>query len=220
MNNSATPPFNVWLIEDNLVYASALMRAIDQMECILEVRQFRSCEAAIRAVEQAEKGNPPEVVLLDVGLPGMSGIQGIPVLKQHVSKLQIIILTVFDDADKVFQAICAGADGYLLKGSNFEGIQEAMLEVRAGGAPMNGRIAKMVLRQFAQQPPPRPDYGLTQREREILEALVRGLTKKEIAAELQLSIHTADFHLRHIYEKLHVNTRTGAVAIAIRDRLT
>jgi DNA-binding NarL/FixJ family response regulator len=95
-----------------------------------------------------------------------------------------------------------------------------MLEVRAGGAPMNGRIAKMVLRQFAQQPPPRPDYGLTLREQEILEALVRGLTKKEIAAELHLSVHTADFHLRHIYEKLHVNTRTGAVAKAIRERLT
>ena len=130
------------------------------------------------------------------------------------------MLTVFDDAEKVFRAICAGADGYLLKGSNFDGIREALREARAGGAPMNGRIARLVLRQFAQQTAPQPDYGLTAREREILEAMVRGLTKKEIAAELGLSVHTADFHLRHIYEKLHVNTRTGAVAKAVRERLT
>ena len=190
------------------------------MEGVREARGFKSCEAAFKSLEAASADDSPGVVLLDIGLPGMSGLDGIPLLKERAPSAQVLVLTVFDDAEKVFGAICAGADGYLLKGSNFDGIREALLEARAGGAPMNGRIARLVLRQFAQQTPPQPDYGLTAREREILEAMVRGLTKKEIAAELDLSVHTADFHLRHIYEKLQVNTRTGAVAKAVRERLT
>ncbi len=183
-------------------------------------RGFKSCEAAFKALEASPAFGSPGVVLLDIGLPGMSGLDAIPLFKQRAPGAEVLVLTVFDDTEKVFAAICAGADGYLLKGSNFDGIREALLEARAGGSPMNGRIARLVLRQFAQQSSPQPDYHLTPREREILEAMVRGLTKKEIAAELGLSVHTADFHLRHIYEKLHVNTRTGAVAKAVREKLT
>jgi len=209
-------PFTVWLIEDNEAYRSAALRVVSRMDEVQAARGFKSCESALKALETER----PDIVLLDIGLPGMSGLDGIPLLKQLMPTMQVLVLTVSDEGEKVFGAICAGADGYLLKGSNFAGIREALLEARAGGAPMNGRIARLVLRQFAQQSSPQPDYGLTQREREILEAMVRGLTKKEIAAELDLSVHTADFHLRHIYEKLHVNTRTGAVAKAVRERLT
>ena len=220
MKPDAITPFTVWLIEDNEAYRTAALRIVARMDEVRAARGFNSCEAALRALAAAPAGDLHGVVLLDVGLPGMSGLDGIPLLKQRAPAAQVLVLTVFDDAEKVFRAICAGADGYLLKGSNFDGIREALREARAGGAPMNGRIARLVLRQFAQQTAPQPDYGLTAREREILEAMVRGLTKKEIAAELGLSVHTADFHLRHIYEKLHVNTRTGAVAKAVRERLT
>ncbi len=216
----STTPFTVWLIEDNEAYRTAALRIVGRMSEVRDTRGFKSCEAALKALDAATADGRPDLVLLDIGLPGMSGLDGIPLLKQRAPAAQVLVLTVFDDEAKVFRAICAGADGYLLKGSNFDGIREALLETRAGGAPMNGRIARMVLRQFAQQTPPQPDYGLTAREREILEAMVRGLTKKEIAAELGISVHTADFHLRHIYEKLQVNTRTGAVAKAVRERLT
>jgi len=220
MKPADTTPFTVWLIEDNEAYRTAALRIVGRMENIREARGFKSCEAALKALDAASAADAPGIVLLDIGLPGMSGLDAIPLLKQRAPDAQVLVLTVFDDEEKVFRAICAGADGYLLKGSNFDGIREALIEARAGGSPMNGRIARLVLRQFAQQTPPQPDYGLTVREREILEAMVRGLTKKEIAAELGLSVHTADFHLRHIYEKLHVHTRTGAVAKAVRERLT
>ncbi len=220
MKSADTTPFTVWLIEDNEAYRTAALRIVSRMEEVNAARGFKSCEAAFKALEVARAEDSPGVVLLDIGLPGMSGLDGIPQLKQRVPTAQVLVLTVFDDEEKVFRAICAGADGYLLKGSNFDGIREALLEARTGGSPMNGRIARLVLRQFAHRTAPQPDYGLTQREREILEAMVRGLTKKEIAAELGLSVHTADFHLRHIYEKLQVNTRTGAVAKAVRERLT
>ncbi len=129
------------------------------------------------------------------------------------------ISTMFDDHDKVFQSICAGASGYLLKTSPQAEITEGIREVLAGGAPMNARIARSVLEMFAKLAAPKGDYGLTAREGEVLELMVRGLIKKEIADRLSLSYHTIDSHLRNIYQKLHVHARTGAVAKAIKERL-
>ena len=130
------------------------------------------------------------------------------------------MLTVFDDQDKVFQAICAGASGYLLKSADEEAIADAVHEVLRGGAPINPRVARMVLNMFASQTPaPRQDYGLSAREQEVLELTVRGLVKKEIAEQLTLSYHTVDHHLRSIYTKLQVHTRGGAVAKAVSERI-
>lgn len=135
-------------------------------------------------------------------------------------KSQIIILTVFDDQEKVFKAICAGASGYLLKTSPAEAITDGIRDVMNGGAPMNGRIARMVLAMFSKMAPPLSnDYGLTERERQILNLMVEGLIKKEIADKLDVSFHTVDTHLRNIYTKLQVNTQTGAVAKALREGL-
>lgn len=207
----------VWLVEDNDAYRTAAIRVVSRLDGIHNVRGFDSCESAIEAMSEAER---PDIVLLDVGLPGMSGIEGIPRLKERAPESQVIILTVFDDPGKVFRAICAGADGYLLKGSSFDALADALVEARRGGAPMNGHIAKMVLQAFPKNRGVQADYGLTVREREILEALVEGLTKKEIAMKFEVSFYTVDFHLRGIYEKLHVHNRTGAVAKALRERLT
>jgi DNA-binding NarL/FixJ family response regulator len=207
---------NVWLIEDNDAFRNALVRVIRQLEGMDCPRTFSSCEEALKALA-AE--SPPEVILLDVGLPGMSGIEGIKHIKATAPATHVIMLTMFDDHDKVFKSICAGASGYLLKTAAPEKITEAILEVLAGGAPMNARVAKSVLDMFAKLAAPQADYGLTGREKEVLELMVRGLIKKEIADTLSLSYHTIDTHLRNIYQKLHVHTRTGAVAKALKERL-
>lgn len=180
-------------------------------------QSFSSCEGALAAIGREPA---PDVILLDVGLPGMDGIEGIGELKKLSPATHAIILTVFDDQEKVFKAICAGASGYLLKTSPVEEITAGIRDVMKGGAPMNGRIAKMVLAMFSKiAPQPSDDYGLTEREHEILHLMVEGLIKKEIADRLDISFHTVDSHLRNIYTKLHVNSQTGAVAKALREGL-
>jgi len=129
------------------------------------------------------------------------------------------MLTVFDDHDKIFKAICAGASGYLLKTSPVEKIIESIREAQDGGAPMTPRVARSVLDMFSRSSPPHQDYGLTAREQKILELMTQGLIKKEIADQLTLSYHTVDTHLRNIYSKLHVHTRTGAVSKALKEKL-
>lgn len=188
---------------------------IDGMHC---PRSFGSCEEALAAFE---KEPPPQVILCDVGLPGMDGISGIRRFKAISPGTHVIVLTVYDDHDKVFEAICAGASGYLLKNSSEEHIVSSIQDVLNGGAPMNPRVAKLVLEAFARQnsAPQKNDYGLTPREKEILELMVKGLIKKEIADGLGLSFHTVNNQLRSIYEKLHVHTRGGAVAKALKERL-
>ena len=206
----------IWLIEDNATFRRAIMRALDHEDGFHCLGGFASCEDALAALAHRPA---PQAVLLDVGLPGMSGIDGIALLRERAPQAVVIVLTVFEDEDKIFRAICAGASGYLLKTASVEEIVRAIRDALAGGAPMNGRIARRVLDMFARFAPTRGDYGLTARETQILEAMVHGKTKKEIAAQLDLSFHTVDSHLRNIYQKLEVNTRTGAVAKALKEKL-
>jgi DNA-binding NarL/FixJ family response regulator len=210
------PPLTIWLIEDSATFRRALVRAIDQEPGFRCLGAFATCEDALAALGHQA---PPQAVLLDVGLPGMSGLDGIARLRELAPQAVMIVLTVFEDEEKIFRAICAGAAGYLLKTAPVEEITRAIRDALAGGAPMNGRIARRVLDMFARFAPARGDYGLTARESQILEAMVHGKTKKEIAAQLDLSFHTVDTHLRNIYQKLEVNTRTGAVAKALKEKL-
>jgi DNA-binding NarL/FixJ family response regulator len=212
--NAASVP--VWLIEDNATFRRAVARVLEQSGEIVCAGAFGRCEDALAALARVPA---PKLILLDIGLPGMSGIDGIPLLRQKAPGALILVLTVFEDDEKIFRAICAGACGYLLKTAASEELVQSMREALAGGAPMNARIARRVLDMFARLAPPPGDYGLTPREKEILEATVQGRTKKEIAALLDLSFHTVDSHLRHIYQKLEVNTRTGAVAKALKEKL-
>lgn len=209
-------PINVWVIEDNETLRKTVARVLGKQKDMDCSHQFDRCEDAFTVLLAGER---PQVILLDLGLPGMNGVEGIKRIKASLPEIEILVFSVFDDNDRVFNAICAGASGYLLKTSSMTEIPEAIREVFAGGAPMNARIARRVLEMFSKVAPSNKDYGLTVRETEVLDQMVEGLTKKEIADRLDLSFHTVDKHIRGIYSKLHVNTMTGAVAKALKEGL-
>ncbi len=206
----------VWIVEDNHAFSRTAAAAINDTSGMVCVGTYRSCEEALAALAQ---GDPPQVLLMDIGLPGISGIEGIQRFRQVAPRTEVVVLTVFEDEEKLLKAICAGASGYLLKGSNLDEIADGIRLAHMGGSPMTPRIARRVLGFFTGRPNRHSDYGLTDREHSILQLLVEGLAKKKIATRLDISFHTVDMHLRHIYEKLQVNTATGAVAKAVREGL-
>jgi DNA-binding NarL/FixJ family response regulator len=206
----------VWLIEDNHTFRNTIARVLNEIE---DLECPHRCSNSEEALSLLGEGVVPDVVLVDVELPGIDGIEAVRRIKTISPATRIIMLTVFDDHDKIFKAICAGASGYLLKTSPVEKIVESIRDVYAGGAPMTPRVAHSVLDMFSRLVVPHRDYGLTTREQKILELMTEGLIKKEIADQLSLSYHTVDTHLRNIYAKLHVNTRSGAVAKALKERL-
>jgi DNA-binding NarL/FixJ family response regulator len=206
----------LWLIEDNGTFRSSLARGLERTGRFVCTGSFGSAEEAMAA---ASCGAGPRVVLIDVGLPGMDGIEALPRLRQRLPAASMMVLTVFEDEDKIMRAICSGAQGYLLKTSPVPEIAAAIDEVLAGGSPMNSRIARRVLELFSRLVPQQKNYGLTAREKEILQLMVEGHIKKEIAARLGLSVHTVNTHMRNIYDKLQVNTVNGAVAKALKERL-
>ena len=212
----AIPPTTVWLVEDNHTFRNTIARVLNQVPHFDCTRQFSDSESALAALED---GAVADVMLLDVELPGLNGIEAVRRVKAISPSTRVVMLTVFDDHEKIFRAICAGASGYLLKTSPVEKIIDSIHEVQAGGAAMTPRVARSVLDMFARLSAPRQDYGLTPREQKILELMTDGLIKKEIADQLALSYHTVDTHLRNIYTKLHVHTRTGAVSKALKERL-
>lgn len=216
---SGQPATTVWLVEDNRLFRDSLAELLAQTDGIVCAVAVESCE---RLLEELESRPPPDIVLMDIGLPGMSGIEGTRRVRSRAPASRVIMLTVQEEDEKVFQAICAGASGYLLKPLPPERILLAIHDVRSGAAPINGYIARKVLAmfsRFAVAPATHEPYGLTPREKEILSLLVDGLIMKEIAARLGLSYHTIDTHLRSIYDKLHVHSRTGVVAKALRERI-
>jgi DNA-binding NarL/FixJ family response regulator len=219
MNASRGRRVHIWLVEDNEMFASGVRRVIDDFDGMHCSGSFNSVEQAFAALAA---GDPPDVILLDVQLPGMDGITALATLKRQAPLSRIVILTVFDDADKIFRAVCAGASGYILKSSGIDRIGEAIRQVMDGGAPMTREVARKVLNAFAAiDPGPGGgnEYNLTPRECDILRLMSDGLLKKEIGDELGISVHTVSTHMQRVYEKLHVRTNTGAVAKALRERL-
>jgi DNA-binding NarL/FixJ family response regulator len=210
------PSCRLWLIEDNELFRRTVARILERVPDIAVVEGFGSCEEALRRVESGER---PDTVLIDVGLPGIDGIEGIRRIKAAVPAVQILVITVFEDDEKIFRAVCAGASGYLLKSASMEELAAAVAEVRRGGSPMTPRVARRVLEMFSRFAPKQKDYGLGPRERAVLELYVQGFTNKEVAEKLAISVHTVDSYNKSLYEKLHVNTRSGAVAKALKERL-
>lgn len=214
--SSLREKITIWLVEDNLRFRQNIAELINNAEGIQCTRSFESCEEALKELEHSDA---PRVVLMDIGLPGISGIEGLRRIKTITPTTDIVMLTVYDDDDKVFEAICAGASGYLLKDASADSILASIGEVVHGGAPMNAYIARRVITMFTRLAVPRSDYGLSPREREILHLLTDGLTKRQIAERLFLSFFTIDTHVRNIYAKLHVHSRSGAIAKVLKGRI-
>ncbi|MCC6397953.1 MAG: response regulator transcription factor [Bacteroidetes bacterium] len=206
----------LWVVEDDSLYRKTIAELLQEVEGIRCEHAYSRCEDALRALDTEPA---PDVILMDVGLPGMNGIEGTKRVRELSPATRVIILTIHEDDEKVFDALCAGASGYLLKSSPPGEIARAMLEVLKGGAPINAQIARKVLTMFTHLAGPRSPSPLTQREGEILKLMVEGLTKKQIAGRLILSYHTIDTHIKNIYAKLQVHTRTGAVTKALNDHL-
>ena len=215
-SNVPEPGISVWVVEDNDLLRETIVDLIRQTPDIRCTFAAGSSEEAIAALED---DLVPQVVLMDLGLPGMSGQEGTRCIKAFSPTTHVIVLTVHEDDDQIFEAICAGASGYLLKPASGRKIVKAIESVLQGGAPMNARIARKVLAMFTLFARPKADYGLTDREREILHHLVDGYTQKQIAERLFVSPHTVDTHLRNIYAKLHVHSRSDAVVKALKERL-
>ena len=211
----------IWLVEDNEIFATGVQRTIDRLDGMRCGGSYQSVEQAFAALGS---GGKPDVILLDVQLPGMDGITALSHLKGMAPETQIVILTAFDDADKIFRAVCAGASGYVLKSSTGEEIGEAIRQVIAGGASMAPEVARKVLDTLADQKGRENSqdddaYALTARQRDILRLMAEGLVKKEIADALNISVTTVSTHMQRLYETLHVTTNTGAVAKALREKL-
>ena len=214
----------IWVIEDHRRLRDTVREALAVAECG-PVATFADCESAIRAAGRG--GEPPAVILLDLGLPGMSGLAGLREFKTLLPRTEIVVFTVCDDRESVFEAIRAGASGYLLKSEPVARIVAAVREVQAGGAPMTPEVARRVLVEFQEAAPPSAEAAgggpppaaaaLSDRELDVLRLLAEGLVKKEVASHLGLSPHTVDNYIRRIYAKLHVNTIGAAVARAVRD---
>jgi DNA-binding NarL/FixJ family response regulator len=178
---------------------------------------FPDGQSAITALSEGKE--LPRVILMDLALPGMTGIECTRAIRERSPSIPVVVLTVNQSNDRIFEAICAGASGYLLKSDTSDDIMRGMATALDGGAAIDGQIARRVLEMFSRMVSPRADYGLSDREREILELLVDGQTKQRIATRLSLSPHTIDGHVRNIYTKLHVNNRSGAVAKALKENL-
>jgi DNA-binding NarL/FixJ family response regulator len=206
----------VALVEDRREIRKGLRTLIHSTPGYTVTGDFRTMEEALAELP----ANPPAVVLVDIGLPGMSGIEGIRRLREVAPAIQALVLTIYDDDDRVFQAMCAGACGYLLKSTPPARLLEAITEIANGGAPMSPEVARKVVELFRRvQPPEQAGYRLTPQETRLLRMLVDGHSYKTAAAEAGVSINTVSFHIRAIYEKLRVHSKSEAVAKALREGL-
>ena len=202
------------VIEDQREIREGLRALIDGTSGYGCAGAFRTMEEALERVAREK----PHVILVDIGLPGMSGIDGIPHLHERCAEARILVLTVYDDDDRIFSALCAGACGYLLKGTPPTRLLESLREAVAGGGPMSPEVAARVIRLFRDFRPPEPaDHDLTPHEVRLLKLLAEGHNYKTAAAELKVSVNTISFHMKHIYEKLHVHSKSEAVAKALRS---
>lgn len=213
---TAISPIRVVIIEDDRRIREGLCRLIDGADGYHCTQAFRSMEEALARPWH----DVPHVVLVDIGLPGMSGIDGLAVLREKYPTIALLMLTVYEDDERIFHALCAGACGYLLKKTPTSKLLEALVEVLNGGAPMSPEIASRVLRLFREiRPPERVAYNLTPHELRLMKLLVEGHNYQSAAAELGVTFSTINFHMQNIYGKLQVHSKSEAVAKALRQRL-
>jgi Response regulator containing a CheY-like receiver domain and an HTH DNA-binding domain len=206
-------PITVAIVEDNEQLRATLARVLNRAEGFRCVNHYGDAESALQALPK----DAPEVVLMDINLPGMNGVECVRRLKQALPKTQVVMLTVYEDTENIFNALAAGAAGYLLKRTKSAELLEAIREVHRGGSPMTTHIARKVTQSFQRAgPSSQPTENLSEREQEVLDCLSQGFLYKEIAEKLGISYETVHTYIRRIYEKLQVRTRTEAVAKFLR----
>jgi DNA-binding NarL/FixJ family response regulator len=207
----------VAIFEDYKDLRNGLYQLINGTEGLCCTGAFPDCGKLIKNIEQSK----PDVVLMDIKMPGISGIEAAKMIRAYNPAIRILMQTVFEDDDKIFAAICAGASGYILKKTAPAVLLESIREVYNGGAPLTGSIAGKVLQMFQKiaLPPLKDNITLSAREKEILACLVNGMSYKMIAESCSISYDTVRFHMKNIYEKLHVNSMTEAVAKAINQHI-
>ena len=199
------------IVEDNDVVRDGLQLLINSMSDHIIVGAYVSCEQALKNLDK----DMPDVILMDLDLPGMSGIEGTQRIKKRNPEIHIIVITVHEDSEMVFDALCAGASGYITKNANHSKLLDAIDEVQSGGAPMSGKIAMMVVGSFQKN----HNSPLTLRETEVLELIAKGKSYSVIADELFIHKETVKSHIKNIYFKLHVNSKAGALEIARKNKL-
>ncbi|MCA9733333.1 MAG: response regulator transcription factor [Deferribacteres bacterium] len=206
---------DIAIIEDDCDYRTGLQAFINSLKNM-------HCEHASGSVEDylelLKEAALPDVILMDIGLPGMSGLEGIARLKSRFPELEIIMLTVYHDSEKIFDALRAGASGYLLKNTPLADISNAIIQAQSGGAPMSPQIARKVITFFT-QPQNQVRSKLTERELEVVSGLVDGLSYKMIADRMDISIETVRFHIKNIYQKLHVHSKAEVIARSLRGEI-
>ncbi len=210
------PNIHVAIVEDQRRTREGLRALIEGSEGFLCIGAWGSMEEALASGWTGSLN----VVLLDLGLPGMSGIEGIPVLRKRYPETALVVLTVYDDNDRVFRALCAGATGYLLKNTPPVKLLEGLRDAVNGGSPMSPEIARRVVEIFRKfHPPERANYDLTPHELRLLKLLVEGHSYKTAGVQLRVSINTIAFHIQNIYGKLQVHSKSEAVARALNEDL-
>ena len=204
------------LYEDNPQLREGLTMLIEGSEGFTVLASFKNCNNVSSEVEAFK----PDVILMDIDMPGVNGIEGLKLIRQHNHEVKVLMLTVFDDNKNVFEALKSGANGYVLKKTPPAKLLEYILEAASGGAPMTSSIATQVLKMFSEvQVPQGEDYNLSDREKEVLQHLVNGYSYKMIASDMFIAIDTVRSHIKKIYEKLHVNSKSEAVAKAFKDKI-
>lgn len=207
----------VGIVEDNVKIRNLIQRYLDMQDNM-------SCKIAMDSVEEMleylKVHKPPNVMLMDIQLPGISGIKGIEIIKKEYPSVEIMMLTIYHDSHKIFDSLVAGASGYLLKHTSLPEIKESIENLVQGGAPMSPQIARKVIQHFNQpKPEHKPESDLTAREQDIVNGLVDGLSYKLIAYRFDISIDTVRAHIRNIYKKLHVNSKAEVIAKSLRGEI-
>ena len=206
-------PIQVSIVEDNDQLRGTLARLINRADGFACLSQYATAEAALEALPK----DRPQVVLMDINLPGLNGVECVRRLKQVVPEISAVMLTAYEDTENIFNALAAGANGYLLKRAPRAELLEAIREVHRGGSPMTTHIARKVVQSFQKtEPAAPPGETLSAREQEVLDHLSQGFLYKEIAEKMGISYETVHTYIRRIYEKLQVRTRTEAVAKFLR----
>ena len=203
---------SIGIVEDDACVMKLLKRYFTQQP---EIRDVLTADSIEDLLEQLADAMTPQVLLLDIGLPGISGTEALPLLKDKYPKMEIIMLTAYEDVEHIYQALCCGATGYMAKYTPLDQLKDAVLEVARGGAPMSRNVGRKVLSHFRPTPTTHSKL-LTPREQQVLQGIVDGLSDKEISSRLDLSTLTIRTHVKHVYRKMQVNSRTQLLSQHLR----